>query len=86
MSHLTISKNDVTRVLDAMALPREGVREGGELTIDIPAGRHNEFFYVANQVLGEEIAWKLVLKRRKRADEQALLYFPSVRLVDDVAA
>jgi len=86
MSHLTISKSDVTRVLDAMALPLEGVRKGGELTIDIPAGRHNEFFYVANQVLGEEIAWKLVLKRRQRTGEPALLYFPDVTLVDDAAA
>jgi len=81
MSHLTISTSDVNRVLDAMALPREAVQESEELVLDIHAGRHNEFFYVANQVLGEEIAWKLVLKRRKREGAPTLMHFPDVTLV-----
>lgn len=82
MSPLTVSKSDITRVLDAMSLPWTCVAaaEDGSLILDIPTGRQNEFFYVAHQVLGEALAWKLVIKRQRGTFRVERMHFPSVQL------
>lgn len=80
MNTLTVSKSDITRVLDAMNLPWTCIGEADNLVLDIPSQRQNEFFFVTNQVLGEDFAWKLVCKRRVIKSEKHLMNFPTVHL------